>query len=71
VIGLILALGSLAIPESPRWLLDTDRDVDGMQVLADLHGEGDMKNPKAQAEYMEIKENVLNEVGERNPCQSS
>ena len=62
VIGLILALGSLAIPESPRWLLDTDQDEDGMRVLADIHGRGDPEDEKARNEFREIKEGVLADV---------
>ncbi len=59
VFGLILAAGSLLLPESPRWLLDRDRDDEGMRVLADLHGAGDPMNPRARLEFREIKENVL------------
>ncbi|UZJ54210.1 hypothetical protein CBS101457_003530 [Exobasidium rhododendri] len=59
IIGLILAFGSLLLPESPRWLLDNDMDEEGMRVLADLHGGGDPKEPRARLEYREIKENVL------------
>ncbi|EPQ29075.1 uncharacterized protein PFL1_03364 [Pseudozyma flocculosa PF-1] len=59
VIGLTLALGSLLLPESPRWLLDRDRDEEGMRVLADLHGKGDPNDPKAKLEFREIKENVI------------
>lgn len=59
VIGLILALGSLLLPESPRWLLDKDEDEEGMRVLADLHGGGDPREPRARLEFREIKENVL------------
>ncbi|KAG1757688.1 general substrate transporter [Suillus lakei] len=33
VIGSILAAGSLVMPESPRWLIDTDRDAAGMNVI--------------------------------------
>ncbi|KAG8936619.1 hypothetical protein FRC02_000612 [Tulasnella sp. 418] len=58
VIGSVLAAGSLVLPESPRWLLDTDRDVQGMQVLADLHG-GDPQDATAMEEFREIKETVL------------
>ena len=58
IIGLILAFGSILIPESPRWLLDNDRDDEGMRVLADLHGAGDPRDPRARLEYREIKENV-------------
>lgn len=62
IIGSILAIGSLYIPESPRWLLDMDRDEEGMRVLADLHGEGDPDNELAKDEFREIKEGVLAEV---------
>ena len=39
------------------WLIDNDRDVDGMQVIADLHG-GDLEDPSAKAEFQEIKDRV-------------
>jgi len=48
------------MPESPRWLIDTDRNIEGMQVIADLHG-GDPDDPTAVAEYQEIKDKVLEE----------
>ncbi|TFK64875.1 general substrate transporter [Pluteus cervinus] len=58
IIGTLLAIGSLAMPESPRWLLDTDRDERGMRVIADLHG-GDMDDPTARAEFRDIKEKII------------
>ncbi|GAA6055730.1 hypothetical protein JCM3770_001040, partial [Rhodotorula araucariae] len=61
VIGVVLALGTLFLPESPRWLLDTDQDEEGMGVLADLHGDGDPEDERAQEEFREIKEVVLAE----------
>ncbi|KAJ7125692.1 general substrate transporter [Mycena crocata] len=63
VIGAILAAGSLAMPESPRWLIDTDKDAEGMRVIADLHG-GDPDNLVAIAEFEEIKEAVQRDSGE-------
>ncbi|KAJ7786197.1 general substrate transporter [Mycena metata] len=60
VIGAILAAGSLVMPESPRWLIDTDKDAEGMRVIADLHG-GDPGNSVAIAEFEEIKEKVQEE----------
>ncbi|KAG7445625.1 general substrate transporter [Guyanagaster necrorhizus] len=60
VIGAILAAGSLVLPESPRWLIDTDKDDEGLRVLADLHG-GDLDNVVARAEYREIKDKVIME----------
>ncbi|KAI0756710.1 general substrate transporter [Daedaleopsis nitida] len=58
VIGAILAAGSLVMPESPRWLIDVDRDEEGMRVIADLHG-GDPEDIVAKAEFQEIKDRVI------------
>ncbi|KAH8120441.1 general substrate transporter, partial [Phellopilus nigrolimitatus] len=58
VIGAILAAGSLFIPESPRWLIDTGRDDEGMRVIADLHG-GYLEDHEAVAEFREIKDKVM------------
>jgi hypothetical protein len=44
-----------------RWLIDTDHDMEGMRVIADLHG-GDPENEIAKAEFREIKEKVIAEV---------
>ncbi|KIY51546.1 general substrate transporter [Fistulina hepatica ATCC 64428] len=61
VIGFILTVGSLVMPESPsRWLIDTDKDEQGMRILADLRG-GDLDNPTARAEFWEIKDKVVME----------
>ncbi|KDE04733.1 hypothetical protein MVLG_04872 [Microbotryum lychnidis-dioicae p1A1 Lamole] len=68
IIGSILAIGSIYIPESPRWLLDMDMDEEGMKVLADLHGDGDPDDERAKNEFVEIKESVLAErtIGDRS-----
>ncbi|EKM79711.1 hypothetical protein AGABI1DRAFT_121016 [Agaricus bisporus var. burnettii JB137-S8] len=60
IIGIILALGSLVMPESPRWLIDNSRNEDGLRVIADLHG-GDLDNEKAVLEFEEIREKVHQE----------
>ncbi len=44
-----------------RWLIDNDKDVAGMRVIADLHG-GDLEDVVAKAEFKEIKERVIFEV---------
>ncbi|KAF2118938.1 hypothetical protein BDV96DRAFT_610805 [Lophiotrema nucula] len=66
--GGLLAAGSLLICESPRWLLDNDHDEEGIVVIANLYGKGDIHNPKAREEYREIKMNVLlqRQEGERS-----
>jgi sugar porter (SP) family MFS transporter len=67
VMGALLGLGSLIIVESPRWLLDNDHDEEGMVVIANLYGGGDIHDPKAREEYRDIKMNVLlqRQEGER------
>ncbi|KAL8660157.1 MAG: hypothetical protein Q9226_000063 [Calogaya cf. arnoldii] len=66
--GVLLGLGSLIICESPRWLLDNDHDEEGIVVIANLYGGGDIHNDKARQEYREIKMNVLlqRQEGERS-----
>ncbi|KAH6656652.1 general substrate transporter [Truncatella angustata] len=59
VMGALLGFGSYLIVESPRWLLDNDHDEEGIVVIANLYGAGDIHNPKARDEYREIKMNVL------------
>ncbi|CAM1503985.1 Fc.00g015760.m01.CDS01 [Cosmosporella sp. VM-42] len=68
VMGALLAAGSLVIVESPRWLLDNDHDEEGMVVIANLYGGGDIHDPKARDEYREIKMGVLlqRQEGERS-----
>ncbi|KAI8955889.1 sugar transporter-domain-containing protein [Xylaria longipes] len=56
VMGALLGLGSLIIVE---WLLDNDHDEEGIVVIANLYGGGDIHNAKARDEYREIKMNVL------------
>ncbi|KAG9246116.1 hypothetical protein BJ878DRAFT_478632 [Calycina marina] len=59
VMGALLGVGSLLIVESPRWLLDNDHDEEGIVVIANLYGGGDIHNSKAREEYREIKMDVL------------
>jgi hypothetical protein len=63
----IREIGSNAHPNC-RWLLDNDHDEEGMVVIANLYGKGDLHNPEAQREYREIKMNVLitRQEGERS-----
>lgn len=42
-----------------RWLLDNDHDEEGIVVIANLYGGGDIHNAKAREEYREIKMDVL------------
>lgn len=67
IMGGLLGFGSLVIVESPRWLLDNDHDEEGIVVIANLYGGGDIHNPKARDEFREIKMGVLlqRQEGER------
>lgn len=44
--------------QSPRWLMDHDRNAEALEILADLHGKGDPTNELVQLEYAEIKGQV-------------
>jgi len=56
------------LADSFRWLLDNDHDEEGIVVIANLYGKGDIHNDKARQEYREIKMNVLltRQEGERS-----
>ncbi|CAL1712087.1 unnamed protein product [Somion occarium] len=56
--AIILSLGMLLFPESPRWLIDHNRNEEALQILADLHGKGDKTNDLVQLEYAEIQQQV-------------
>ncbi|KAF5335338.1 hypothetical protein D9611_011733 [Ephemerocybe angulata] len=58
IIGFILAAGTLLIPESPRWLVDTGRDAEGLRVIASLHGDG-ADTDAVEEEFREIKDRVV------------
>ncbi|GAV46838.1 hypothetical protein ZYGR_0A04360 [Zygosaccharomyces rouxii] len=59
VIGFMLFSGSFVIVETPRWLLNHDRDVEGFIVIANLYSDGDLHHAKAKEEFQSIKETVL------------
>ena len=42
-------------PESPRWLLQNDRQDQALQTLAKLHGDGDINNIFVRSEFEEIR----------------
>ncbi|MCJ1413126.1 MFS sugar transporter [Ptychographa xylographoides] len=52
----ILFVGMFFFPRSPRWLAAQDRWEEAIQVIANLHGGGDMNHPKVLAQYQEIEE---------------
>jgi hypothetical protein len=52
----ILFMGLFFFPYSPRWLASKDRWEEAIQVLAKLHGNGDVNHPRVLAQYQEIEE---------------
>jgi hypothetical protein len=54
--AIVLVIGLFFLPLSPRWLGAQDRWDEAIQVLANLHGQGDVRHPKVLAEYQEIEE---------------
>ena len=56
--AIILLVGLLFLPESPRWLARKDRWEDAQSVLALVHGKGDVNSPFVLKEMSEIREMV-------------
>lgn len=54
-------------PESPRWLFHHDRSEEALQVLADLHANGNRDDAVVRAEYEEIRVVVEFERGAPPP----
>ncbi|KAF8482460.1 general substrate transporter [Russula ochroleuca] len=56
--AVILSIGMLSFPESPRWLFDHHREAEALTVLADLHGKGNPMDDMVQLEFEQIKEQM-------------
>uniref|UniRef100_A0A060TB35 ARAD1B12496p n=1 Tax=Blastobotrys adeninivorans TaxID=409370 RepID=A0A060TB35_BLAAD len=56
--GLLLFLGTLILPESPRWLAARDRWEEAINIVAHVQAGGDVNDPNVMVEIEEIKEAV-------------
>ncbi|GAA5860901.1 hypothetical protein JCM8547_003883 [Rhodosporidiobolus lusitaniae] len=56
--GLVLGTLMWIFPESPRWLMDHDRNEEALQILADIHAKGDTENELVKLEYTEIRQQI-------------
>jgi sugar porter (SP) family MFS transporter len=53
--AIVLFIGLLFLPRSPRWLARKDRWDESIEVLALLHGRGNITDPIVQAEMEDIR----------------
>ncbi|KAL1407792.1 hypothetical protein Q8F55_007227 [Vanrija albida] len=54
----IILVGTLFIPESPRWLCWKGKQEDAARILAEYHGGGDMQHPVVQLELAEFEASI-------------
>ncbi|KAJ5203607.1 uncharacterized protein N7498_004486 [Penicillium cinerascens] len=59
-------MGTLLIPESPRWLLKFGRNEEGFEIITKLRGNGDRDHPSVQKEIREIVAVVQMEHGSQS-----
>ncbi|CEJ82447.1 Putative Hexose transport-related protein [[Torrubiella] hemipterigena] len=55
---LIIIIGSLLIPESPRWLTMWGKKEQASEILAKYHGGGDINHPMVQLELREFEASI-------------
>ncbi|MCO5566239.1 hypothetical protein L7F22_019915 [Adiantum nelumboides] len=59
--AIILAIGIMFLPQSPRWLMDQGRDEECLEVIANLRRQSP-DSPLVQLEYLELKAQKLFET---------
>ncbi|GBE81967.1 Probable glucose transporter rco-3 [Sparassis crispa] len=54
VLAVMLLVWTFVLPETPRFLISTGFEEEGLRTLADLHAAGDIDDPGVQRTYAEI-----------------
>jgi sugar porter (SP) family MFS transporter len=62
----ILFIWTFYLPETPRWLIQHGYREEGLQVLADLHGSGDISDPLIVRQFVDMETTILleNKLGQ-------
>lgn len=64
--GFLLLLGTLVLPESPRWLGAKDRWDEAINIVANVQAKGDIHDPVVLTEIDEMREVVMIDRESRN-----
>ncbi|BAO40686.1 high-affinity glucose transporter [Kluyveromyces marxianus DMKU3-1042] len=64
--GFVLIVGTLFLPESPRWLANHDRWEETIQIVANVVSKGDVEDEQVKFQLEEIKEQVIIDAQAKN-----
>ena len=63
--SVVVAVGSLFLPESPRWLIANDRFEDATAILARYHGEDSMQHPMVILQLREMQQQIVSDASDK------
>ncbi|KAJ9239361.1 hypothetical protein DTO166G5_2530 [Paecilomyces variotii] len=63
--SILQAIGSIVLPESPRWLISKGHEERALDILTEYHGNGNSDDPVVRCEFREIRDTIELEITAR------